>query len=954
MTPERWRQVTRVYGAVMTKPPAARAAALAELCPDDEALRQEVESLLADDGGAALLDRPLADVAGSVVQQDLTGRTLGPYRLESAIGAGGMGQVYRANDTRLHRTVAIKVLAPALAHDPQFRARFDREAKAIGALNHPHICTLHDIGSSDGVDYLVMEYVEGETLSTRIERGALPFDQALTCAIEIAESLAAAHRQGIVHRDLKPGNVMLTRSGIKLLDFGLAKPSQPAAMTGPMSMLPTTPPAGPTRGAPLTVQGTILGTLQYMAPEQLEGKDADTRTDIFAFGAIVYEMVTGKKAFSGASQASLIGAIMHAEPPPMIAGQPLTPPALERLVRTCLAKDPDQRWQSIADLARELRSISEPPLAPPSHQQRSRRSAALTRVLIGMTLAIVAAAATYLGYRLRSVPAMPVVRFTVVPPPETRLGANPGGSAPPLAVSPDGRWVVFAAAALNTAQRLWIRGIDSLDARALPGTEGARYPFWSPDSGSIGFFTQVALKRTEIAGGTARKIADVEDGSGGGWNKQGLVVFSTVSHGLFTVSDNGGVPKPLHPSGDSGLGHLPVFLPDDRHFVYWDRQGQTSDGDVRVASIDDADSEVLVSAVHGIGAIPGYLLFVRGQTLFAQPFDAVRRITNGAAIPIADGVSTTNAGGYAAFSSSNAGVLVFASAGNALHQARWLSRTGTRLESVGGVTTQTRLILSPDERQMAVVRADPSTGFNTLWNWNIEKASEQKVAPGGSPVFSFDGKNIAFTRMPNALGLGITRSDGTGQIDTLVSRLAWPTDWSRDGQKILVQYPEANTGFDLGVVDVEAHRLTPLVHTPADEGQGQFSPDDKAFAYVSAENGRLEVFVQSLPTGERTHVSIGSGGSEPRWRRDGKELFYLGADQNLMAVSIRGTDGHLTTGVPSPLFHLNVPLNLGFFGQDYDVSADGQRFLVNEIAGPASDPSLTVVVNWLALLKESK
>src|SRR5215471_16871175 len=315
MTPERWRQVTRVYGAIMTKPPAARPTALLELCPDDEALRKEVESLLADDSGAAVLDQSLGEVASSLADQNLSGRTLGPYRLESAIGAGGMGQVYRANDSRLHRTVAIKVLAPLLAHDPQFRARFDREAKAIAALNHPHICTLHDIGSSDGVDYLVMEYVEGETLSARLERGALPFDQALTTAIQIAEALAAAHRQGIVHRDLKPGNVMLTKSGIKLLDFGLAKPSQSAAMAGPMSMLPTTPPAGPTRGAPLTVQGTILGTLQYMAPEQLEGKEADARTDIFAFGAIVYEMFTGKRAFGGSSQASLIGAIMHAEPP---------------------------------------------------------------------------------------------------------------------------------------------------------------------------------------------------------------------------------------------------------------------------------------------------------------------------------------------------------------------------------------------------------------------------------------------------------------------------------------------------------------------------------------------------------------------------------------------------------------------------------------------------------------
>jgi eukaryotic-like serine/threonine-protein kinase len=953
MTPERWRQVTRVYGALMTQPPAARAAALAELCPGDEALRKEVEALLADESGAAVLDRPLGDVASSLVGENWCGRALGPYRLEKTIGAGGMGQVYCANDTRLHRPVAIKVLMPVLAHDPQFRARFDREAKAIAALNHPHICTLHDIGSVDGVDYLVMEYVDGETLATRLERGPLPFDQALASAIQIAEALAAAHRQGIVHRDLKPGNVMSTKSGIKLLDFGLAKPAAGPTVIGPISMLPTTPPLGPTQAGPLTVHGTILGTLQYMAPEQLEGRDADARTDIFAFGAIVYEMVTGKKAFSGGSQASLIGAIMHAEPKPMAVGQPMTPPALERLVRICLAKDPDQRWQSVADLARELRSVGEPHTIDSAGHPR-RGATAATLALTGLTLALVAASATYFGYRLRSVPAMPVVRFTIIPPAETHFGANPGGNVPPVAVSPDGRWITFAAATPNMAQRLWIRGVDSLEARVLPGTEGARYPFWSPDSRSIGFFTQVDLKRTEIAGGTARKIADVQDGSGGGWSHEGLIVFGTVSRGLFTVPDNGGAAKPLHPIGDSGLGRLPLFLPDGRHFVYWDRQGQTSDGDIRIASIDDSDSGLLVRAVHGVGLTSRYLLFVRGQTLFAQSFDPASRMISGAPISVADGVAASNTGGYAAFSSSNAGVLAFAQAEIAMHQARWYSRAGTRLESVGGTTPQTRMTLSPDERQMIVVRPDPSTGFNTLWNWNIAKGTEQKVAAGGDPVFSLDGKMIAFIRMPNALGLGLIRSDGTGQIETLVSRIVWPTDWSHDGRKILTQYPEAETGIDVGILDVDSHQMTPLVHTPADEGQGYFSPDSKAFAYVSSENGRLEVFVQSLATGERTHVSIASGGSEPRWRRNGKELFYLSGDLNLMAVRISSADGHLSAEAPSTLFHLNVLPTSRFFGQDYDVSADGQRILVNELAGAPKDPTLTVIVNWPELLKEGK
>src|SRR5262245_52927914 len=524
MTPERWRQVTRIYGAVLTKAPDVRAAALLELCPDDGALRKEVESLLTDDGSDALRDRLLGELASALVDQDLSGRTLGPYRLESAIGAGGMGQVYRANDSRLHRTVAIKVLAPSLAHDPQFRARFDREAKAIAALNHPHILSLYDIGSSDGIDYLVMEYVEGETLSARLERGALPFDQALTTAIQIAEALAAAHRQGIVHRDLKPGNVMLTKAGAKLLDFGLAKPSQSATMAGPLSMLPTTPPMGPTRGAPLTVQGTILGTLQYMAPEQLEGRDADARTDIFAFGAIVYEMVTGKKAFSGASQASLIGAIMHAEPQLMATDQPMTPAALDRVVKTCLAKDPDARWQSALDLARELRWIVDAPrqLAPSPVTTQSKLSWAIAAT------AIVAAVAVATSWALsRDRPASTpnrITRFAI---------ANAGPAAvwfgtadPSIAISPDGSKVVYIG---NNGTQLFVRSMDRLDSVSI-ASGNLRSPVISPDGQWVGFISENSFKRVAIGGGAPILIGSPQ-GWGGArgvtWMPDNTLVFAT-------------------------------------------------------------------------------------------------------------------------------------------------------------------------------------------------------------------------------------------------------------------------------------------------------------------------------------------------------------------------------------------------------------------------------------------
>jgi serine/threonine protein kinase/Tol biopolymer transport system component len=943
MTPERWRQVTRIYGAVMTKPPAARPTALLELCPDDEALRKEVESLLADDSGAAVLDQSLGEVASSLADQNLSGRSLGPYRLESSIGAGGMGQVYRANDIRLHRTVAIKVLAPSLANDSQFRARFDREAKAVAALNHPHICTLHDIGSSDGIDYLVMEYVEGETLSARLERGALPFDQALTTAIQIAEALAAAHRQGIVHRDLKPGNVMLTKSGVKLLDFGLAKPSQPATMAGPMSMLPTTPPMGPTRGAPLTVQGTILGTLQYMAPEQLEGKEADTRTDIFAFGAIVYEMVTGKKAFTGGSQASLIGAIMHAEPQPMATEQPLTPVTLDRVVKTCLAKDPDARWQSAIDLARELRWCSN--AASPSEVKKAGRS---TRMIVAVAVAsaligagIVAAIANFA--KRPTAGNASIVRFTIPPPEATRFAANPGGGGSvPMAVSPDGKAIVFS---VGTA--LVVRRLDSLESRSLPDTANSRYPFWSPDSRFVAFFTLTELKKVDLAGGSAQKICDATSASGGSWAPDDTILFSSPD-GLATVSARGGSPRALPLPAALRRPRIPSFLPDGRHFLVIEPDPTDAAGTVYASSLDNRDARKVLDSVRGATYAAGHLLFVRGETLFGQPFDASTLDVSGTPTPFVQGVGSNL--GSASFAVSSNGVLAYANSMLVPSQLQWVDRTGRVLEKVDEPHQYTTMNLSFDERRVVVTRRDRATADAMIWTVDVDRGAELLLTQGGNAIFSPDGMAIAATDSLTTRQVQRLSVKGEVPPQTLLPKIGWPTDWSADGRWVLVQRLETTTQFDISAIDVEhGNAVRAVVQTGGNDWQGHLSRDQRWLAYTSDVTGRPEVYIRPfMRDGETVKVS-GAGGAQPRWRSDGRELYYV-SDDGVNAVSLKVSGENLTAETPTRLFAKRFPLPLGFFGNSYLPAAQGTRFLVAETVGDERLGEIAVVVNWPALL----
>jgi len=872
-----------------------------------------------------------------------TGTRLGPYEIISALGAGGMGEVYRARDTRLDRTVAIKVLPPHLADDQTFRERFDREARAISSLNHPHICTLYDVGHHEGTDFLVMEFLDGESLADRIGKGAVPLPQALTIAIEIAEALDTAHRAGIVHRDLKPGNVMLTKAGAKLLDFGLAKPATPAVAMGGASMLPTTP-------ANLTAQGTILGTFQYMAPEQIEGQEADARTDIFAFGALVYELLTGKKAFQGKSHASLVGAIMHSEPAPVSAVLPLSPPALDRVVKKCLAKDPDDRWQTARDLLDELRWIARGPSADAAAASvATKTTTSLARIMVPTAVALLAATMGAGVAWVARAPAGPeTITFTVDTP-------NTGEPAA-MALSPDGRQLAFVAADKDGQQKLWIRSLASATARAMSGTEQASTPFWSPDSRKIAFFGQGVLKRIDVAGGAPQLIAKTATTTamGGSWNDRDVILFARAGAGtgILRVDAAGGEPQRVTtPGGDENHG-WPAFLPDGRHFIYLSSVAAWGIGELRWRDLDsNVEHAVRKVASKAFYSLTGHLLFRLDGPIVAQPFDGSRGKISGDAIQVA---GNTWYGGYgrAAFALSPKGVLAHRGGeeGGAVAQLSWVDRQGKLLIQVGPAGDYRNPVV--DAAGEHVAANVNKAGEEDVWVFDVKRGTTSRLtfdpAIDSDPVFSPDGRSVAFYSTRNPPGIYRKATNGAG-ADALVAQTGfqtWPRDWSSDGRFLLYMKVA-----DLWVVPMDGDRKPfPYLATPAREIDGHFSPDSHWVAYGSDETGRSEVFVQDFPAkGAKFQVST-AGGSEPRWRRDGRELFYLGGDGWLMSVNV-DTKPEFKLDVPKPVFQtrlMNLPLGPQ---RRYGVSADGQRFLMNIPTGGETLSPITVIVNWQSVLK---
>ena len=881
------------------------------------------------------------------------GTRLGPYELVAPIGAGGMGEVYRARDTRLDRTVAVKVLPAHLSSSADSRQRFEREAKTISQLSHPHICSLFDVGNQDGVEFLVMEYLEGETLADRIKKGALDFPDVLEHGIEIAGALEKAHRHGIVHRDLKPGNVMLTKSGVKLLDFGLAKAVTPLGRGGvSLTTLPTQ------AGADLTAEGTILGTFQYMAPEQLEGKEADARTDIFAFGCVLYEMATGKKAFSGESQASLISAIMSSHPPPLSALSPTMPRTFDRIVRTCLAKDPDERWQSASDAARQLEWMSDDSGTSPSIQPMTPRRR--WREALAWIVAAAAIAAAVVTPLLRRAPnAEGIVRFTLSAPAGLSMG-------PAAVISPDGSRIAFIAVDAGGRPTLWLRTLDGLVSRQLPGTENARFPFWSPDGRSIAFFSNQRLRRISAEGGAAQTICRAGLGFGGSWNRDGTIVFSSqFGARIESVPAAGGTPAPAteiqKSRGDSA--HLwPAFLPDGRHFVFTARNFDPEKTVIALGSLDSKETRPLFrsdsAAVH---AAPGYLLFARESTLLAQKLSSKGLSIEGEAVPIVEGIRFMTPDNALLASTSTNGTMVY---GLWSHRKRLvaLDRRGREVAAIGDIADYEDVAASPDGRRLAVSRRDPARGQNAdIWVVDFASSIASRVTSDRtdelSPVWYPDGDRLVYVT-EHAGFYDISMRSTSGGAERLVFQTETDKthpDLSPDGRFLV--YGSANAGGfgDLHLLPLSGggSRPTALTSTAEfDESYPAFSPDSKWLAYESDESGRSEVYVRRLPSGFTRRISS-SGGGMPVWRRDGKELFFHSRDGMLMAVALHESEDRLETAAPQPLFDLRLTdvVRPTPFRRTYDSSPDGEGFFVIRAAEAEPDP-VAVALRWTEMLRK--
>jgi eukaryotic-like serine/threonine-protein kinase len=880
------------------------------------------------------------------------GSRLGPYEILSPLGAGGMGEVYKARDTRLDRTVAIKVLPERLSASPDSRQRFEREAKTISQLSDPHICALYDVGNQNGVEYLVMEYLQGETLADRLAKGALPLEQTLRFGAEIAGALERAHRAGIVHRDLKPGNVMLTKSGVKLLDFGLAKllPSSSGARFG-LSAIPTEGPA-------VTQEGTVLGTFQYMAPEQLEGREADIRSDIFSLGAVLYEMATGKKAFSGTSQASLISSIMNAEPSSISSVQPMSPPALDRVVKACLAKDPEDRWQSAGDVAKELKWVAEGSAAGVVGQAAPRQRARSRLAWLIAAIAIVFGVVSALQSRRPRAPEE-LTRFAILPP--------SGESLLPLAkLSPDGRRMALLLQDAGGKNSIAVRSFDSLPMRRLAGTEDARGMFWSPDSREIAFFAEGRLKRLSADGGPVQTICESGGAFSGAWSRLGTILF-TKDFGtpILAVPAVGGTPAPVTTldtaRGDAAHFH-PDFLPDGRHFTFVARNLDPDKTTLVLASLDSKEVRPLFHADSAaVFADPGYLLFARDNALFAWRFDPRSLKLVGEPAPALEQVR------YA----TEDNLLSVSAAGSRLaylswmmrRRLIWVDRKGRELGALGEVGGYEDLRISPDGRKVAVSQRDPSHGQNLdVWVLDISRGTGSRITSERTdefdPAWSPDGESLVYSSDRFGFYDLYERPASGGAEKVLIQSKQdkiLPTV-SPDGRSLLVAISGAGNFSRFLLPRSGQGQPVPLSGgSRFSEEHPEISPDGRWTAFDSSESGQREVYLQPIPTGPKRQVSIG-GGQMPVWNRNGSELFYAARDGLLMFAAIRFEAGRPEIGEPQPLF----PLQLGIGGEiqfvrhAYDVSPDGQRFLVIRRAPDAEPEEAVVVTNWTALLKSPR
>jgi serine/threonine protein kinase len=888
----------------------------------------------------------------------IAGSKLGPYEVQSQLGAGGMGEVYRALDTRLNRAVAIKVLASRLSNSPELKQRMEREARAISCLSHPSICQLHDIGSQDGTDYLVMEFLEGETLAERLRQGAIPLPEIYRIGIALADALAAAHRQGIIHRDLKPGNIMLTQTGAKLMDFGLAKPVgiQAAASSSnaaPPSFTAVATMSGASPLSPLTTAGTIVGTIQYMSPEQIEGKEADARSDIFAFGAVLYEMVAGKRPFEGKSQLSLATSILEKEPDPLTSLKSQIPSSFEHVINTCLQKNPEERYLAAHDIRLELQWIASERTAPLKTRPASNQRVGWIGIAGLVTALALGGIAGFL--MRRSSPAAQSVRTVINPPEKTSLNLA-GDSAGPPVLSPDGSSIAFTATSADGKIAIWIRPAGSLDARQLAGTEDASFPFWSPDNRSLGFFADGRLKTVDLDG-SVQNVAEAPFGRGGAWGSDGVILYSPGTQTPLMRVGAGAAPvaathvdKPQHTSH-----RWPFFLPDGKHFLYLainHDPAKSASNTVYYASLDGRENRPIGRFQSNAIYAAGYLLFARGDQLMAQRFDPDKGSLSGEPQVVAKGV-VSDIATWHMDASAGEQLLIFGTGGSGDWQLVWLDRDTKAVSILADKLNSLQWFrLSPQGDRIAV---QIDTGTADIWVLDVARGVRTRLTFGPIentfPVWSPDGKWIAYSADRNGhANLCRKLADGSGAEEVLLTdeQIATPTSWSQDGKYLF--YQRGATGNnEVWVLPLEGDRKPSLAvaHVPnSASAQATLSPNGHWLAFMSSESGTQQVYVIGFNGSQGKWQVSTNGGVQPHWSRDGKALYYLDPSYNLVEVPVAEAGTALQFGSVKTIVN-NWSAPQVFF----DVTPDGKKILLDRISQQVSQ-SVTVVSNFTAALKK--
>ena len=879
------------------------------------------------------------------------GTRLGRYEIRSKLGAGGMGEVYRARDEKLNRDVAIKILPATLSENGDRLHRFEQEAQAAGALNHPNILAIYDVGTNAGAPYVVSELLEGETLRQRIEHGPLSPRKAIEYGTQVARGLAAAHAKGIVHRDLKPDNLFITKDDhVKILDFGLAKLVQPA--TEEMSQTDVA-----TRKVH-TDPGSVMGTAGYMAPEQVRARAVDHRADIFSFGAVLYEMLSGRRAFHRDSAIETLNAILKDEPAELSNTDPNIAPALERVVWHCLEKNPERRFQSASDVAFALESLSGL-TSHPSQQTFTRGAISSSNIwtrerLIwaGVCLVLLIGISTLaVAYFSRAEPTVHPVRLALTPADNTTMPAS-------ITVSPDGLNVAFVANNVDGRRELWVRSLDGDKPQLLTGTEGATSPFWSPDSRSLGYFANGKLFKVDASHGRPQVLCDVREAAGGAWSRDGVILFG-APEGLHRISTQGGTPALATKVDSKEEAHRwPYFLPDGRHFVFLADAQTTENHHIRLGSLDSQETQILFGAVTRIAyAPPGYLLYVNQGALVAQAFDAKSLKVTGDPITVAEHIAEVGPNHDFDFSVSDNGVLTYQT-GSPKSQLVWLDRSGKKLEAVGEPDSYATLALSPEGRHLVAGLLDADGRQSDVWLIDLARGTKSRLTfhpqSDGDPIWSPDGKRIVFTSNRTNDGhihLYETAANATGDDQLLLQSDSddIPVSWSHDGKSILFMRFLNNVPSSVWLLSLADRQAKPLLQSPAfEQGAAVFSPNGRFIAYNSNESGRFEVYVQTFPPSGQKWVISNGGGGLPVWRGDGKELFYLTEDGKVMSAEMK-TDSTFESVVTKPLFQAQFKQAPGV---PFVVTADGSRFLINAPAEANNPAPVAVVLNWPATLKQ--